>query len=152
MAVELEGTGVQTRRAGPPKPGGVSSAPRFAVIAIGRNEGERLRTCLESVAQEAALVVYVDSGSSDGSAALARSKGAAVVELDMTIPPTAARARNAGFEHLRRVAPHLPYVQFVDGDCEVVDGWLQSAATFLDAQPQVAAVCGLRKERHPGRS
>ena len=50
-------------------------------------------------------VVYVDSGSSDGSVGLARSMGAEVVELDLSLPFTAARARNAGFERLQQVDP-----------------------------------------------
>ena len=39
----------------------------LGVVAIGRNEGERLRRCLESVRKQCAHVVYVDSGSKDGS-------------------------------------------------------------------------------------
>ena len=65
------------------------------VVAIGRNEGERLRVCLTSALRDCAHVVYVDSGSSDGSVQLARELGAQVVELDLSIPFTAARARNA---------------------------------------------------------
>jgi len=125
---------------------------RFAVVAIGRNEGERLRKCLESVVGRAALVVYVDSGSTDGSVPMARSVGSEVVELDTRIPFTAARARNQGFERVRQLAPDLPYVQFVDGDCEVVVGWLDAAVEFLDTHPDVAAVCGRRRERHPEHS
>lgn len=128
------------------------SQRRFAIVAIGRNEGERLRKCLESVAAQAALVVYVDSGSRDGSVRLARSIGSEVVELDMRTPFTAARARNEGFVRVRQLAPALPYVQFVDGDCEVVVGWLDAAVEFLDAHPDVAAVSGRRRERHPEQS
>ena len=72
-------------------------------VAIGRNEGERLRACLESLPRGHGRVVYVDSGSVDGSVDLARSVGAEVVELDMTKPFTAARARNAGIERLREI-------------------------------------------------
>ena len=57
-----------------------------AVVAIGRNEGERLRACLQSVVDAAVLVVYVDSGSTDSSVAMARAMGAHVVELDMSVP------------------------------------------------------------------
>jgi glycosyltransferase involved in cell wall biosynthesis len=124
----------------------------FGVVVIGRNEGERLRKCLESLAAQAALVVYVDSGSTDGSVPLARRLVSEVVELDRRIPFTAARARNEGFERLRRLAPDLPYVQFVDGDCLVVAGWLEKAAAFLDAHRDVAALCGRRRERYPERS
>jgi GT2 family glycosyltransferase len=121
------------------------------VVAIGRNEGPRLRRCLRSVLRAAAQVVYVDSGSSDGSVELARQFGAQVVELDLTIPFTAARARNAGFAALRSRAD-VEWVQFVDGDCELAPGWLDSAAAFLREQAQVAAVSGRLRERHPEAS
>src|ERR1700744_855397 len=70
------------------------------VVLIGRNEGERLRRALESLAKRAEQLVYVDSGSTDDSVALARSFGATVVELDLRRPFTAARARNEGFAQL----------------------------------------------------
>jgi GT2 family glycosyltransferase len=123
----------------------------FGIIAIGRNEGERLKRCLQS-ASTATAIVYVDSGSTDGSAQWARDQGANVVELDMNLPFTAARARNAGFRRLREIAPHLPYVQFVDGDCELVEGWTKHATSFLDSHVDIGAVCGRLRERHPERS
>lgn len=122
------------------------------VVAIGRNEGERLRQCLQSVIGKVAGVVYVDSGSTDESVAMARSMGVLVVELDMSVPFTAARARNAGFAYLLESFPHLDYIQFVDGDCEVVAGWLENASEFLDEHPDVAVACGRRRERYPQRS
>lgn len=124
----------------------------YGVVVIGRNEGERLRRCLESVVRLVGLVCYVDSGSTDNSVAMARSLGIDVVELDVRIPFTAARARNEGFRRVRELVPDLVYVQFVDGDCEVVDGWLDAACTFLDAHADIAAVCGRRRERYPERS
>ena len=125
---------------------------KVGIVAIGRNEGERLRACLQSVIQRAALVVYVDSGSTDGSAAVARDSGSEVVELDMRIPFTAARARNEGFKRMRHLAPDLSYVHFVDGDCEVVGVWIETAAAFLDAHHDVAVACGRRRERYPTQS
>jgi glycosyltransferase involved in cell wall biosynthesis len=123
----------------------------LGVVIIGRNEGERLRRCLESVSRGAA-VVYVDSGSTDGSAQWARNHGADVIELNMRIPFTAARARNAGFRRLRAMAPDLPYVQFVDGDCELTKGWPEHAMSFLDARGDIAVVCGRLRERYPEQS
>ena len=122
------------------------------IVIIGRNEGERLRRCLDSVSNSARRVVYVDSGSTDGSVELAQSKGVDAVRLDMNTPFTAARARNAGFRRLQLAAPDVRYVQFVDGDCEVISGWLEAAATFLDQHAGVACVCGRLRERHPERS
>ena len=121
------------------------------VVAIGRNEGERLMRCLQSVPVGAA-VVYVDSGSTDGSAQWARDHGVDVIELDMSTPFTAARARNTGLRRLKEIAPNLRYVQFVDGDCELEKDWLARAESFLNSHVEVAVVCGRRRERHPEKS
>jgi GT2 family glycosyltransferase len=98
-------------------------------------------------------VVYVDSGSTDGSALWARNHGADVIELDLKIPFTAARARNAGFKHLKKATrDQIAYVQFVDGDCELQAGWIERAVCFLSSHQEVAVVCGRRRERHPENS
>lgn len=127
---------------------------RLAVVAIGRNEGPRLKVCLLSAraSELASAVVYVDSGSVDDSVAMALALGCDVVNLDMSVPFTAARARNAGFARVQQLLPDVRYVQFVDGDCELVTGWLGSAIAFADAHSDVAAVCGRRRERYPEKS
>ena len=119
----------------------------MGVVAIGRNEGQRLIRCLQTVLRDGAAVVYVDSGSTDGSVDAARSMGVEVVELDCSVPFSAARARNEGFGRLRQLLPALEYVQFVDGDCEVVEGWLDRAAEQLRGDETLAVVCGRRRER-----
>jgi GT2 family glycosyltransferase len=124
----------------------------IGAVVIGRNEGDRLIRCLAALQRYTQTIVYVDSGSTDGSAAAARDRGVAVVDLDLSVPFTAARARNAGFEALRSRYPELRYVQFLDGDCEVVPGWLAAAAAALAADPDRVAVCGWRRERYPERS
>lgn len=124
----------------------------IGLVVIGRNEGERLKACLGSVRSDLAPVVYVDSGSTDGSVEAARALGADVVELDMSRPFTAARARNAGLDRLLERAPETVLVQFVDGDCEVQPGWLEAGVRALEADPTVVAVCGRIRERHPERS
>lgn len=121
-------------------------------VAIGRNEGERLAACLRSLVGRVDRVVYVDSGSTDGSRDLARSMGVEVVELDLSKPFTAARARNEGLARLREVLPGLEYVQFVDGDCEVRETWLGAALAAIGADERLAAVCGRRRERFPNAS
>jgi len=120
-----------------------------AAIAIGRNEGARLLACLASLAGQVSRVIYVDSGSTDGSVAAARAAGVEVVELDMSVPFTAARARNAGFSRLREIAPETAFVQFLDGDCELDAGWIAAGLALLEAQPDVAVVCGWRREKFP---
>ncbi len=125
---------------------------RIGLVAIGRNEGERLRACLRSARAETSAVVYVDSGSTDGSAALAQQFGAEVVMLDLEMPFTAARARNAGVARLRARWPEVEFVQFVDGDCELAATWFTPAVDRLAARPELAVVAGRRRERDLQRS
>ena len=124
--------------------------PEIGAVVIGRNEGARLVRCLESLraAMGDGRIVYVDSGSSDGSVQAALTRGAEVVELDPNVPFTAARARNEGFARLMEgEAPGL--VQFVDGDCELRAGWLEAATRWMERHPAAAVVCGRRRERFP---
>lgn len=122
---------------------------RCGIVVIGRNEGERLTACLRSLDSSEYPIVYVDSGSSDRSVANAREHGANVVELDMSIPFTAARARNEGFHRLLSEVPDLTFVQFVDGDCVVLEGWLEKGVEFLSNNTAYAIVCGMVRERFP---
>lgn len=132
--------------------GGETARDSIGVVVIGRNEGERLRRCLASILGAGVPVVYADSGSSDGSAALARSMGASVVELDASAPHTAARGRNAGFDRLLTECPGVEFVQFVDGDCELRAGWLGRAASVLAQRADAAIVCGQVREKFADRS
>lgn len=114
-------------------------------IAIGRNEGERLIRCLRSLLPQVSRVIYVDSGSTDGSATRAAELGVEVVQLDMSVPFTAARARNAGLAQ----AGQARFIQFVDGDCEVEPGWIDTALNALASEPRLAVVAGRRRELRP---
>lgn len=124
----------------------------IGAVVIGRNEGERLRSCLESLSQNLNRIVYVDSGSTDGSVNLATKMGVVVMPLDMSQPFTAARARNAGFKELLTNYPELKYVQFIDGDCQLVSDWLETASSFLEQHAEYAVTCGRRRERFPEKS
>jgi GT2 family glycosyltransferase len=123
----------------------------FGAVAIGRNEGDRLKRCLASLSQSNNLV-YVDSGSADGSVEWAEANGAHVVRLQKTQPFTAGRARNAGVERLLEIAGNSEFVQLIDGDCQLNAGWPIAALQFLASHPSVAAVSGRLHERHPEQS
>jgi GT2 family glycosyltransferase len=123
------------------------SGSRVGVVVIGRNEGERLVRSLQSVVASGRPIVYVDSGSSDDSCANARRLGVEVVDLDMSVPFSAARARNAGYRQLIATDPDLSYVQFLDGDMEVLPGWIDAAASEMDRDLAIVAVTGWRHER-----
>ena len=123
-----------------------------AAVVIGRNEGVRLVTCLESLLKSLDCIVYVDSGSSDNSLLEASGLDVDCVSLDLSIPFTAARARNEGSRYLLKNYPSLEYIQFVDGDCEVKPKWVKLAQDFLDNESSFAVVCGRRRERFPEQS
>jgi GT2 family glycosyltransferase len=131
----------------------MSDTPRVGVVVIGRNEGDRLKRCLQSVI-DIGPVVYVDSGSTDDSVAFAKSLDVDVVAPDLSTPFTAARARNAGWRRLAEMHPDVEFVQFVDGDCEVDPLWLMMAFSQgeLQSNTNVVAVCGRRHERSPEES
>ncbi len=119
--------------------------PALSVVVIGKDEGERLRRCLDSVRRmlppEGGLeLIYVDSRSTDDSAEVARMAEARVVTLD-TARPTAGAARNAGW----RVA-QAPIILFLDGDCTVdAEFAVRALPEFQDAR--VAVVFGRLQER-----
>lgn len=122
-----------------------------AIVVIGRNEGARLGECIASLDGSSRNIIYVDSGSTDDSVARAKEAGLAVIELDETRPFTAARARNAGFADLmKNCAPR--FVQFVDGDCAIAPGWIDTGAAFLKETPRAAAAFGAIAERRPEAS
>lgn len=125
---------------------------RTAIVVIGRNEGDRLPAALSTASGTGVPVIYVDSASSDGSVAVARSHGCAVVELDATRPLSAARARNEGLETATRVHPDIEWIQFLDGDCALAGNWLDTAVRDIEARPGTAIVCGRLREKHPEAS
>lgn len=121
-------------------------------VVIGRNEAARLAACLASIPRHLGPVVYVDSGSSDGSLEIAREAGVECVALDAGSRLSAASARNAGFAIIRARKPDLATVHFVDGDCVLEADWPEKALALLEAEPGIVAVCGSRREAFPDAS
>lgn len=122
---------------------------KISIIVIGRNEGQRLVNCFDSLQGYEANTIYVDSGSTDGSQDAAIERGITVLELDTTQPFTAARARNFGANYAMDSNAELEYIAFFDGDCIVDDQWLEKSAAFLDINKGAAVACGRRREIYP---
>lgn len=125
--------------------------PVLSIVVIGRNEGQRLARCLESVAALRGLsgqkqIIYVDSASTDDSPAIARALGAEVIVLSAE-NSTAARGRNAGWRRAR-----APFVLFLDGDTVLHEDFPRLALAALAHDSTVAAVWGHRRELHPENS
>lgn len=122
------------------------------IVVIGRNEANRLRSCLRSVQSTGLPCVYVDSGSRDGSPEIAEQMKVPVIRMDSQTPYTAARGRNEGMHHLLARHVQLKYLQFVDGDCELDPSWIQRAVAELDREHDAAIVCGRLREANPHSS
>lgn len=132
-----------------------SPTPQLGIVVIGRNEGDRLHQCLKSILAHCPPefpIVYVDSGSTDNSLAMAQSLEVYGIALDPTEPFSMARGRNTGWRFLQATYPNLDYIQFIDGDCELQPDWLSTAIATLTANPQAAIVCGRRREKYPDQS
>lgn len=117
----------------------------ISFVVIGYNEGRHIRACLESVRactlpSDRFEVLYVDGGSTDDSAAQARSvPGVTVLGGDER--RRAAQNRNLGARHARG-----RYIQFLDGDMVLEPDWPAAGLSFLDAHTDVAVVSGALAE------
>ncbi|WP_420383817.1 glycosyltransferase [Novosphingobium sp.] len=121
---------------------------KIGIVVIGRNEGDRLAKCFASL-PVGVPTIYIDSGSSDDSLALAERNGIPAILLCSPPNHTAARARNAGLAWLRLNCPEVTYVMLVDGDCQLSAGWLALAQHTLDNNAGLGLVFGRRREQFP---
>lgn len=123
------------------------SMPLVSVVVIGRNEGQRLVRCLESIKAMhidgfRVETIYIDSASTDGSPARAAALGAQVIEVRPE-RPSAALGRNAGWHAARG-----EFVLFLDGDTILHPQFVCRALASLE-DPTIAIVWGHRRELHP---
>lgn len=128
---------------------------RLGVVIITKDQAWNVERLLDSVAAEApgAPVVLVDSASADDTVAVAARHPIDVLRLDEGQQLTAAAGRAVG----AAAVPDVDLVLFLDGDMELVPGWLGAAVATLDAHPGVAAVSGEiadrpREAREPARA
>lgn len=126
---------------------GSTERPGISVVVIGRNEGQRLVRCLDSIRaanypQDRLELIYVDSQSTDDSGRSAEQRGARVLSVNPS-RPTAAVGRNAGWN----AAAH-DLVHFFDGDTIVHPDWFGKAVAAIGGD-RVACVFGRREEIAP---
>lgn len=126
-----------------------SKTSLVGIVVIGRNEGQRLLLSLQSMQSSRCPLIYVDSGSSDDSINIASQLTDIVHPLSPSKPFSAARARNEGFENLTSLFNTIRFVQFVDGDCILSNGWLDAAQAALIEDTRRAAVVGHLHESNP---
>ena len=121
-----------------------------SIVVIGRNEGQRLIACLNSIRTMSAgnfsyEIIYVDSASTDGSAERAQALGARVIRVHPD-RPSAALGRNAGWK-----AASGEFILFLDGDTLLHPDFVHRALAEF-RQPELAIVWGHRRELAPRQS
>lgn len=124
--------------------------PLVSVVVIGRNEGQRLQRCLDSIAGMSRRgfeveVIYVDSDSTDGSVALAEAANARTIALKPT-RPSAALGRNAGWK-----VAQGSFVLFLDGDTVLHPEFVADSLADL-SKDEIGIVWGNLRELYPERS
>lgn len=113
-----------------------------SIVIIGRNEELHIAKCVWA-AQRAAVraggaeIIFVDSASTDSTAAIAAGMGVRVISLpaDSKLCPSAGRhagARSAAGE----------FILFIDADTLINEDFLDHAIAHLNACPDVAGVNG----------
>ena len=112
-------------------------ADEIGVVVIGDGDG-MTQTAL-SAPEGITVVTVAPAGSA--AASLARDAGLDHVELDVD-QVGGGRARNAGYRRLKKVAPHLKYVQFIEAGALIDPEWLAHAWRFMARRPEVAALEG----------
>ena len=117
----------------------------ISVIVIGKNEGSRLDTCLTHAKRALRMLsyelIYVDSRSTDDSAAIAKAHGARCYQLEDE-HTTAGLGRYAGTQ-----AAHGEYLLFLDGDMLLQPGFVEYAMMKMAAEGYDGA-CGIREDHY----
>lgn len=131
-----------------------ASAKELAVsfVVIGRDEAAHLGASVRSLADQGIPrsqmeVIYVDSGSVDGSPEIAQRFGADRIVLLARSEASAAKARNQGARLAR-----AEFIQFVDGDTTLEAGWTAHGLGVLRPAPRLAGIAGALKESMPDRN
>ena len=115
----------------------------ISVVVIGKNEGARLDSCMESI--HAALgilaheIIYVDSRSTDDSIGRAKAHGARCYILSDE-NTTAGLGRHVGTKEAKG-----EYLLFLDGDMQLQKGFCEKAMMAM-AQRSYDGCTGIRKD------
>lgn len=116
----------------------------ISAIIITRNESNNITRTLRSLIDNRITEIIVsDSNSSDNTADIVTSEAnrdSRISFYSYTNPPfTAARGRNEGANH---ASPKSDYLLFLDGDMELIDGFLDAALLALKENTALAALAG----------
>lgn len=115
--------------------------PTLSVVIVTRNEAEHIDDCLSSVFDLCRdgppfEVILVDSNSTDDTIELAAEHPITILQIPDDDLASPGAGRYVGTHHASG-----EYILFVDGDMEVVDGWLDDALELVQRE-STAGVTG----------
>jgi glycosyltransferase involved in cell wall biosynthesis len=114
----------------------------LSVVLISKNQAWSICRLIESVLREVSGVsskeiILVDSASTDETIALAKRYPVTILRLRAGQRLSPAIGRFVGYKHARG-----DYILFLDGDTELIPGWLPHAFRLMRDTPGAAAVTG----------
>lgn len=115
-------------------------APVTGVVIIGDDPRISPEAAIRSVGGDRP-VVFVPATQMNEAVSSARKAGAVVVETGKG-PQTGGRAKNAGYRQLKKLAPGLSFVQFMDSGAALDPDWIEAAEKFMSRRPEVAVIEG----------
>lgn len=116
------------------------------VIVVGVSPKVSPEAAIRS-AGDSRAIVFVPVGAAPEAISIARKARAVVVEGGERTLTSGGRARNAGYRQLKKIAPHLRYVQFIDSDYALDPDWIVAAEKFMERRPEVAMIEGKAQTR-----
>ena len=114
----------------------------LSVVLISKNQAWSIVRLMESVIRETASVpskeiILIDSASTDETVELAGAYPIRIFRLQGGQPLSPAIGRHVGYKQAQG-----QYVLFLDGDTELVEGWLTHALRLMRETPSAGAVTG----------
>jgi Glycosyl transferase family group 2 len=137
-------SGGQLREASPRFSGIKEESSITGVVVVASDNKASPEAAIRS-AGDGRAIVFVAVGGAPDATATAKGAGAVIAEGSERSFIPAGRARNAGYRQLKKIAPHLEYVQFVDADAALDPDWIATAEKFMARRPEVSIVTGAIK-------
>ena len=116
--------------------------PILSVVIIGLNEEKKIGNCIKNIMKATeeipgTEIVYIDSGSTDKTTSIALQNGIRVYQLGKKQLPSPAAGRYVG-----SLVTKGKYIMFVDGDTNIIHGWVSEALKKIESDSKIAMVGG----------
>ena len=109
-------------------------------VVIGKNEALNLPKCFGSILKVTDNIIFVDSDSDDNSVSIAKEYNIKKVLRVKTNYGTPALSRSIGAKEVE-----TEFIQFLDGDMELENDWVQFGIQYIQKNKHIAAVHGFKK-------